>query len=73
MHNYDSVPRTCTVTRPDLPAGSRLEAGGACGLETLEVTVPAAGTSVVRVAGERAAPVLDTGPRPCPIFAEDRP
>jgi O-antigen/teichoic acid export membrane protein/glycosyltransferase involved in cell wall biosynthesis len=67
LHNPDSAPRSYRVTRPELPAGARLEAVGACGTGPLGVTVPAGGRCVVRVAGGGAAPPLGAGPRHCSI------
>lgn len=51
LHNPDPTPRTYSVWRPHVPAGSTLEVCGAPAsrLQPLDVTVPAGGTAVIRL------------------------
>ncbi|HXM58604.1 MAG TPA: oligosaccharide flippase family protein, partial [Candidatus Dormibacteraeota bacterium] len=53
LHNPDANPRTYAVTRPHLPAGSRLRAPGGAGEGPVRVTVPPGATAVVRVEAGR--------------------
>jgi O-antigen/teichoic acid export membrane protein/glycosyltransferase involved in cell wall biosynthesis len=78
LHNPDSSPRTFIVRRPYLPPTAVLEVDGVRrqGQEPVEVTVPASGTAVVRLAtiGQVAEARRVLPPRyRCPLAPESEP